>query len=172
MLSQVCVIVVESCSSEHRGIGSVSVSRGYVGFHAYLIKDAEFVVEVIILAAVLIVFFVHFFEGSQGIPVLLFVVRPIPLPGILEIFISVVVVLEVCLVIPSVIPILVSCSRIIPGPTTVPVCYLRGPYRFFMRARTLLGWLRGGLVRGLGQGLSQVELSGVVVKPLGQFRSW
>ena len=169
MLPKIRVVVVECCPFKHRRIGSVSVSRGHVGFHAHFVEDAEFVVEVITSAAVLIIFFVHFLEGSQGVPVSWFViVGSVSSSGIFEVFDSVGV-SEVCVVVPGITPISVSCSEIIrsfvlvivgvscvvPIPVIVPICCLRGPYGFFMGSGALLGWLVCGLSQGLIQGLIQ-----------------
>ena len=99
MLPKIRVVVVECCSFEHCGIGSISVSRGHVGFHAHFVENAEFVVEVIILAAVLIVFFVYLLEGSQGVPVSWFViVGSVPSSEVFDL----VVISEVCVVIPTI----------------------------------------------------------------------
>jgi hypothetical protein len=101
VLPKIRVVVVECCPFEHRRIGSVSVSRGHVGFHAHFVENAEFVVEVITSAAVLIILFVHFLEGSQGVPVSWFIViGSIPSSGIFEVFDSVEI-LEVCVVVPA-----------------------------------------------------------------------
>ena len=166
MLSEIRVVMVECCPFEHRRIGGVSVSRGYVGFHAHFVENAEFVVEVITSAAVLIVFFVHFLEGGQGVPVSWFVVvGSIPSSGIFEVFVLVVI-SEVFVIIPAITPISISRSEIIqsfvlviagvscviPIPVIVPICCLRGPHGFFMGSGALLGWLVCGLSRGLIQG--------------------
>ena len=169
VLSEIRVVMVECCPFEHRKIGSVSVSREHVGFHAHFVENAEFVVEVITSAAVLIIFFVHLLEGSQGVPVSWFVVvGSIPLSGISEVF-DLVIISEVFVIIPAITPISVSRSEIIWSfvlviagvsciiliPIIVPICCLRGPHGFFMRSGALLGWLVCGLSRGLSQGLIQ-----------------
>src|SRR5580692_11957990 len=111
------MIVVEGRSFKYRRIGSVSVSHGYVGLHAHLVKNAKFVVEVIISATILIIFFVHFFECGQGVPITVswFVVEPVPLSWseISEIFCVPVVVLKICLGVPSVAPLPVLCPGIV-----------------------------------------------------------
>jgi hypothetical protein len=119
------------------------------------------VIEVIIPTIILIIIFIHFLEGSQRIPIAVswFIIEPIPLFEVPENFrVLVVVVPKICLVIPSVTPIPVSCpeiilipviarvSGIVLSPVTIPVCCLWGPYGFSVRTRMLLGWLDRGLV--------------------------
>lgn len=161
------MIMVEGCPSKHCRIGGISVFRRYIGFHAHFVKDAKFVIKVIISTAILVIVFVHFFKGSQRVPISWFIVKSVPLSEISKILCISVVIPKVVLGVPSVAPFFIPCpivvggfilsvvrvSRVIPSSVAIPVGCLWGPYGSSAKVGVLLYCLVNGLVCGLIQGL-------------------